>query len=142
MFPDNGEINWDEPPLVYKAVSDQDTLYYHQGMREMDYEEFHTSMLKEVTDQFENDYFTIVHKSKLPSGESVLPAVWQMRRKRDSKTGEIKKHKARLNVDGSRMKKGEHYDMTYSPVASWNSVRMLLTLTTLHGWHTKQIDFV
>ena len=40
------------------------------------------------------------------------------------------------------MKKGEHSDMTYSPVASWNSVRMLLTLTALHGWHTKQIDFV
>ena len=40
------------------------------------------------------------------------------------------------------MRKGEHYDMTYSPVASWNSVRMLLTLTALHGWHTKQIDFV
>jgi Reverse transcriptase (RNA-dependent DNA polymerase) len=32
--------------------------------------------------------------------------------------------------------------MTYSPVASWNSVRMLLTLTALDGWHTKQIDFV
>jgi Reverse transcriptase (RNA-dependent DNA polymerase) len=32
--------------------------------------------------------------------------------------------------------------MTYSPVASWNSVRMLLTLTALHGWTTKQIDFV
>ena len=65
-----------------------------------------------------------------------------MKRKRDAKTGGIKKYKARLNIDGSRMKKGEHYDMTYSPVASWNSVRMLLTMTALHGWHTKQIDFV
>ena len=65
-----------------------------------------------------------------------------MRRKRDAKLGAIKKYKARLNVDGSRMRKGEHYDKTYSPVASWNSVRMLLTLTALHGWKTKQIDFV
>jgi hypothetical protein len=40
------------------------------------------------------------------------------------------------------MNKDEHYDMTDSPVASWNSVRTLLPLTTLHGWHTKQIDFV
>ena len=40
------------------------------------------------------------------------------------------------------MRKGEHYDMTYSPVASWNSVRILLTLTALHGWTTKRIDFV
>ena len=65
-----------------------------------------------------------------------------MRRKRDAKSGKIKKYKARLNVDGSRMRQWEHYDMTYSAVASWNSVRMLLTLTALHRWYTKQIDFV
>jgi hypothetical protein len=142
MFPDNDEINWDEPLHALKAVSDPDTMYYHQAMREKDSEEFQSSMLKEVTDQFENGNFTVVHKSEVPSDQTVLPAVWQMRRKRDAKTGEIKKYKARLNIDGSRMRKGEHYDMTYSPVASWNSVRMLLTLTALHGWHTKQIDFV
>jgi Reverse transcriptase (RNA-dependent DNA polymerase) len=65
-----------------------------------------------------------------------------MRRKRKAKTGAIKKYKARLNVDGSQMRKGEHYEMTYSPVASWSLVRMLLILTPLHGWTTKQIDFV
>jgi hypothetical protein len=65
-----------------------------------------------------------------------------MRRKRDAKDGSVKKYKARLNIDGSRMKRDEHYDETYSPVASWNSVRMLLTMTAVHGWHTKQIDFV
>ena len=42
-----------------------------------------------------------------------------------------------LNIDGSRMKHGVHYNETYSPVASWNSVCMLLTLTAVHGWHTK-----
>ena len=73
---------------------------------------------------------------------TILPAVWQMRRNCDAKTGKIKKYKARLNADGLRMKKGEHYEMTYSPVTSWNSVRMLLTLTALHGWHTRQIDYV
>jgi hypothetical protein len=35
-----------------------------------------------------------------------------MRRKRDAKTGEIKKYKACLNIDGSRMKFGEHYNET------------------------------
>ena len=40
------------------------------------------------------------------------------------------------------MRHGVHYNETYSPVASWNSVRMLLTLTAVHGWHTKQIDYV
>ena len=142
IFPDDDAINHVNPLLAYKAVSDPDTLYYHQAMKEHDSEEFRDSMDKEVRDQFENGNFTVVHRSQVPDGHTILPAVWQMRRKRDAKSGAIKKHKARLNIDGSRMRKGEHYDMTYSPVASWNSVRMLLTLTALHGWTTKQIDFV
>lgn len=40
------------------------------------------------------------------------------------------------------MKHGIHYDETYAPVASWNSIRMLLIFTALHGWHTTQIDYV
>lgn len=84
-----------------------------------------------------------MHRSKVPEGHTVLPAVWQtMRQKRDAKTGAIKKYKARLSIDGPRMKSGIHYHETYSPVASWNSVRMLLTLTAVHGWYTKQINFV
>jgi hypothetical protein len=64
-----------------------------------------------------------------------------MKRKPDIKTHQAKKHKARLNIDGSRMKKGIHYDKTHAPVASWNSIRLLLTMTALHKWHTKQLDF-
>jgi hypothetical protein len=41
-----------------------------------------------------------------------------MRRKRDAKDGSIKKYKARLNIDGSQMKRGEHYDKKYAPVVS------------------------
>lgn len=66
-----------------------------------------------------------------------------MRRKRFARTGaSIEKYKARLTSDGSRMQKGVHYDMTYSLVARWNSVRMLLTLKALDRWHKNQIKFV
>ena len=40
------------------------------------------------------------------------------------------------------MKKGIHYDQTYAPVASWNSIRILLSLVAAMGWHTQQIDYV
>ena len=101
-------------------------------------------MNKEVEDQLRNGNFTIIHRSELPKGATVLPAVWQMKRKRDIKTREIKKYKARLNIDGSRMQPGKHYDpnLIYAPVASWNSIRLLLTMTAVHGWTTKQIDYV
>ena len=128
--------------MAYKATSDPDTMYLHQAMQEPDKKEFVEAMQKEVRDQYENGNFSIIHKSKLPQGATVLPAVWQMKRKRDIKTRNVKKWKARLNIDGSRMTKGIHYTETYAPVASWNSIHLLLTLTAVHKWHTKQLYFV
>ena len=58
------------------------------------------------------------------------------------KTREVKKHKARLNIDGSKMRPGQHCEQTYSHVASWNSIQMLLALPDVNDWHTKQLDFV
>ncbi|KAI2497837.1 hypothetical protein MHU86_16671 [Fragilaria crotonensis] len=142
MFPNDDRWNYRDPLLALKAVSDPDTLYYHQAMKEEDRDMFKECMKKEVTDQYNNGNFTVIPKSDVPKGQTILPAVWQMKRKRDAKDGSIKKYKARLNIDGSRMKRGEHYNETYAPVASWNSVRMLLTMTVAHGWYTKQIDFV
>ena len=60
----------------------------------------------------------------------------------DIKSQKVKKWKARLNIDGSCTTKGVHYDQRYSPMESWNLIRMLLTQTALHGWHTKQLDYV
>jgi Reverse transcriptase (RNA-dependent DNA polymerase) len=137
MFPDDRH-EYDDPLHIYKAVSDPDTLYYHEAMREQDKDRFQESMLKKITNQFENGNFTVIHKSQAPEGQIVLPAVWQMRRKQDVRTGAIKKYKAVLNIDGSRMKQGVHYSETYAPVASWNSIRMLLILIATHGWHTVQ----
>ena len=132
----------DKDPLALKASSDPDTMYMHEAMNEADRAQFITAMQKEVADQMNNGNFTIVTRDQVPDGHDILPAVWQMKRKRNIKTREIKKYKARLNVDGSRMKKGIHYDQTYAPVASWNSIRILLTLAAAKGWHTKQIDYV
>ena len=90
----------------------------------------------------QNGNYTIVPLAKVPKGKTILPAVWQMKRKRDIKTRAVKKWKARLNIDGSRIRKGIHYEQSYAPVASWNSIRLLLTMTAVHGWHTKQLDYV
>ena len=62
-------------------------------------------------------------------------------RKRDNITREIKKHKAHLAFDGSRMREGEDYDKTYAPVASWMSICLLLTFVVAFGWQTQQVDY-
>ena len=124
MFPDDDYYEYEDTLLAYKATSDPDTMYYHQAMKEPDRDKFSDAMLKEIVDQYNNGNFTVVPKSKILRDKVILPAVWQMKRKREVLTGNIKKYKARLNVDGSRMRKGVHYDQTYSPVASWNSTRV------------------
>ena len=65
-----------------------------------------------------------------------------MRRKRDIKTRAVKKYKARLNIDGSRMRHGIDYEETYAPVAKWSTIRLILTLAAVHKWHTRQLDYV
>ena len=40
------------------------------------------------------------------------------------------------------MKQGVHYAQTYAPVASWSSVRPLLTLAAVHSRHTTQLNYV
>merc|ERR1739841_141909 len=111
---------------AFKASSDPDTMYHHQAMQEPDRDRFREAMTKEWDGQANNKNFTLMRRSDVPEGATILPAVWQMRRKSDVKTGEIKKYKARLNLDGSRMVKHKHYDLTYAPVVKWYSIRMML----------------
>jgi hypothetical protein len=131
MFPEVG-ITDKDPLLAYKATSDRDTIYLHEAMKEPDKADFIKAVQKEVQDQMDNGNYSILHQSELPKGATVLPAVWQMKRKRNIMTQQVKKWKAWLNIKGSRMKKGIHYKETYVPVATWNSIRLLLTLTAVH----------
>ena len=65
-----------------------------------------------------------------------------MKRKRDIKTQRVYKHKARLNVHGGKQEFGENYFETYAPVVTWFSIRLLLVLSLINNWYTRQVDFV
>jgi hypothetical protein len=65
-----------------------------------------------------------------------------MKHKRDIKTQQVYKHKARLNVHGGKQVYGENYFETYAPVVTWFSIRLVLVLSIINKWYTKQVDFV
>ena len=67
--------------------------------------------------------------------------IWSFKRKRKP-DGTITKYKARLCCHEGQQEWGVNYWDTYSPVVSWSSVRILMTLAKLHNLHTKSIDFV
>jgi hypothetical protein len=71
----------------------------------------------------------------------VIMAVWSFKRKQNPLVV-ITKYKARLCAHGGQTVQGVHYDASYSPVVSWTTIRLLLTLTLVMESYTRQIDFV
>ena len=49
---------------------------------------------------------------------------------------------AHLNIDGSSIKPGLHYDQTCYLVYNCNSIRTFLVITALHEWYINQIDYI
>jgi Reverse transcriptase (RNA-dependent DNA polymerase) len=40
------------------------------------------------------------------------------------------------------MQTGRDYDLTYAPVASWETIRVLLAIILRQKWKTKQLDYI
>ena len=147
MFPEDCSDNNENLSHLNNLMAHKDTtypesIYLHEDMQQEDNSEFLKAMLEEVRHKMDNEKFSIINRNQVPKGRTILPYVWKMKRKRHIKTRIIKCWKARLTVDGSRMKKCIHYDKVYAPVASWNSISLLLTMIVLHNWNTKHIDYV
>ena len=117
-------------------------MYLHEALRAPDRKQFIQAMRKEVEDHEKRGHWEVVSKDEVPPGTKILPAVWSMKRKRRIATGEIYKWKACLNVHGGKQEKGINFWETYSPVVSWFSIRIFLTLTIINNWHTRQVDFI
>ncbi len=93
--------------LAYAASRDPDTMYLHQAMKEPDKDKFLATMVEEMDAQLKGGNFSLILRSKVPKGATILPAVWQMKHKCWIQTWEVYKWKARLNIDRSRQVKGQ-----------------------------------
>ena len=142
MFPRDDHCDIEPTLYAMKAKADPDTLYLHEARRQPDWADFSDAMQLEIEQQVSTGLYTIIKRSELPEGATVLPSVWQLRRKRDVRTGQVKKHKARCNIDGSHMRYGEHYEQTYAPVAGWTAIRLVLAFILLLCWHAVTLDYV
>jgi hypothetical protein len=115
--------SWSEQHLlVFKASTDPDTRYHHQAMKQPDREKFKEAMQKECEAHYKEGNYKLIKRNELPEGAMLLSSIWQIKRKRKPSTGEISKYKARMNVDGSQMIKGLHYEETYAPVVQWATI--------------------
>lgn len=121
--------------------SDPDTMTMAEAMNQPDREEFVKAMHKELNDHVQRKHWKVVPRKSMPLYKKALPMVWSMKRKRDP-LGDIVKWKARLCAGGHRSLEHIDYWSTYSPVVSWNTVRLMVIFALINDWHMEAIDFV
>jgi Reverse transcriptase (RNA-dependent DNA polymerase) len=126
------------------SIADQDTMYLREAMQQPDKQNFLEAMKKEIDDHTSRGHWRLTKRQEMKDRNytmNPIAAIWSFKRKRDP-MGTITKYKARLCCHGGQTVKGIHYEDTFSPVIGWSTLRLLLTLSEVYGWHARQIDFV
>ena len=138
----NGETNEFHPlALVAGTNANPNILSHKDAIKADDKDKFLQAMEEEVENMIEKDIFEVVPRSRVSTYQKVLRAVWLHRRK-TKPTGKVYRHRSRLCADGSRQTYGIDYNETYSPVVQWSTVRILLLLSKLKGYKSRQVDYV
>ena len=60
---------------AFNATYNPYTMYLHEAMKELDWNNFMTAMVKEATYQINNGNFSIIPKSQVTTRATILPAV-------------------------------------------------------------------
>jgi hypothetical protein len=136
---DNKTFN-DFHPFPYVAsLADKDSMNFAEAMRQTDSDQFVVAMEKEISDHVQREHWKIHSRREMRrSGYlgRVIMAVWSFKRKRNPFGMITKLYKSRLCTHGGQTVQGTiHYDASYwySPVVSWTTIRLHLTLTLVLG---------
>ena len=129
-------------PVAFLAEMCGDVMYFDQAIRQPDGKQFVEAIVKEVNGHVDNQNWRLIKRSEVPEGEPIQQSVWAMRRKRNLTTGEIVKHKARLNLHGGMQEYGVNYYDTHAPVVTWFAIRLMIVFGILFNRAMRQIDFV
>lgn len=75
----------------------------------------------------------------IPDGRKCIGSRWVFKLKKNSE-GVVTRYKARLVAQGFSQEKGINYNETYSPVANFSLIRLLLALAVEFRWYTRHVD--
>jgi len=100
-------------------------------MRSAQADQWHDTCQYEMDTLAKNGTWTLVD---LPAGRKAVKSKWVFKRKTDGR------YRARLVAKGFTQIQGIDYDETFSPVARFESLRLILALAALEDWEIHQMD--
>jgi hypothetical protein len=113
------------------AAVGRDPATYKEAMEATDAEEWAEACQYEMDALSKNDTWELVD---LPHGRKAIKSKWVFKLKVDGR------FRARLVAKGFTQIPGIDYDETFSPVARFESLRLLLALAALENWEIHQMD--
>ncbi|KAK8523044.1 hypothetical protein V6N12_073755 [Hibiscus sabdariffa] len=117
-------VDQDEPKTYQEAVASPDSKKWLEAMR------------SEMDSMSENQVWTLVEP---PEGIKPIGCKWVFKKKTDM-DGNVQTYKGRLVAKGFRQIHGVDYDETFSPVAMFKSIRILLAVAAFHDYDIWQMD--
>ncbi|KAK8662904.1 hypothetical protein V6N13_024790 [Hibiscus sabdariffa] len=117
-------VDQDEPKTYQEALSSPDSEKWLEAMR------------SEMDSMSENQVWTLVEP---PEGIKPIGCKWVFKKKTDM-DGNVQTYKGRLVAKGFRQIHGVDCDETFSPVAMFKSIRILLAIAAFHDYEIWQMN--
>ena len=117
--------------LLAAAFMGRDPAMYAEAMSSPEAEDWKEACQYEIDALTKNETWDLVD---LPPGRKAVKSKWVFKLKSDGR------FRARLVAKGFTQIPGLDFDETFSPVARFESLRLLLALATLEDWHIHQMD--
>lgn len=114
----------DEPSSVEEALAGNQSKEWTKAMDE------------EIASSKCNKTWSLI---ELPEGRSPVACRWIFKIK-ENPDGTIQRYKARLVAKGFSQRPGEDYKETFAPVVRYESIRIVLALSSYHGMEISQFD--
>lgn len=109
---------------------------YIQALNSDQSDSWKASLQKEMNSLQANKTWSLVD---LPEGQKAIGCKWVFTLKRD-KQGNIQSFKSRLVAKGCGQRPGINYFETFSPVARYSTIRLVIALAVEHGMFMHQMD--
>ncbi|KAL4377319.1 hypothetical protein GQ457_02G027920 [Hibiscus cannabinus] len=117
-------VDQDEPKTYQEEVASSDSKKWLEAMR------------SEMDSMSENQVWTLVEP---PEGIKPIGCKWVFKNKTDM-DGNVQTYKGRLVAKGFRQIHGVDYDETFSLVAMFKSIRILLAVAAFHDYEIWEMD--